>query len=194
MRELTYYVAASIDGFIAAPDGTFDAFLAEGDHMAAVVSDFADALPTHVLNALGIHPPRTRFDTVIQGWNSYSVALDAGITNPYSHLAEYVATHRTDEPSGVRYTSDALATVRALKAKPGLGIYLCGGGSLAGSLLPEIDRLIIKSNPVVLGGGIPLFGGVTGAATTFTPLSAATFASGVTITEYVRPTAATSAG
>jgi dihydrofolate reductase len=194
MRKLTYYVAASIDGFIAAPDGTFDAFLAEGDHMAAIVSDFADALPTHVLDALGIRPPRTRFDTVIQGWNSYSVALDAGITNPYSHLAEYVATHRTDEPSGVHYTSNALATVRALKAEPGLGIYLCGGGSLAGSLLPEIDRLIIKSNPVVLGGGIPLFGGVTGAATTFTPLSAATFASGVTITEYVRPTAAASAG
>ncbi|MCJ1709193.1 dihydrofolate reductase family protein [Microbacterium sp. VKM Ac-2923] len=90
--------------------------------------------------------------------------------------------------------SNALATVRALKAKPGLGIYLCGGGSLAGSLLPAIDRLIIKSNPVVLGGGIPLFDGVTGAATRFTPLSAATFGSGVTITEYVRPTAATSAG
>lgn len=191
MRELTYYVAASIDGFIAEPDGTFDAFLAEGDHMAAVVSEFADALPTHVLDALGIDPPRTRFDTVIQGWKSYSVAHDAGIANPYSHLAEYVATHRTDGPAGVRFTSDALATVRALKAQPGLGIYLCGGGSLAGSLLTEIDRLIIKSNPVVLGAGIPLFGGATVAATTFTRLSVRTFASGVTITEYVRPTAAT---
>jgi hypothetical protein len=78
MRELTYYVAVSLDGFIAATDGTFDAFLAEGDHMEAVVSDHADALPAHVLNALGIEPPQTRFDTVIQGWNSYSVALDVG--------------------------------------------------------------------------------------------------------------------
>lgn len=188
MRELTYYVAASLDGFIAATDGTFDAFLAEGDHMEAVMSDYADALPAHVLNALGIEPPRTRFDTVIQGWNSYSVALDAGITAPYSHLAEYVATHRSDEPSGVTYTSDALTTVRALKAQPGLGIYLCGGGSLAGSLLPEIDRLIIKSNPVVLGAGIPLFGGATVVPVAFAPQRARTFASGVTITEYVRPT------
>ncbi|WP_285136512.1 dihydrofolate reductase family protein [Microbacterium sp. lyk4-40-TSB-66] len=194
MRELTYYVAASIDGFIAAPDGTFDAFLAEGDHMVAVMSDFADALPAHVLNILGIEPPRKRFDTVIQGWNSYSVALDAGIANPYSHLTEYVATHRTGGPAGVHYTSDALATVRALKAQPGLGIYLCGGGSLAGSLLPEIDRLIIKSNPVVLGAGIPLFGGAAVAATTFVPVSAQTYASGVTITEYVRRTAATTGG
>lgn len=190
MRELTYYVAASLDGFIAATDGTFDAFPVQGDHMEAIVSDFADALPTHVLNALGIEPPRTRFDTVIQGWNSYSVALDIGITNPYSHLVEYVATHRTDEPSGVSYTGDALATVRALKAQTGFGIYLCGGGSLAGSLLPEIDRLIIKSNPVVLGAGVPLFGAATVAPTTFTPQSARTFTSGVTITEYVRPASA----
>jgi dihydrofolate reductase len=87
----------------------------------------------------------------------------------------------------VTYTSDALATVRALKAQPGLGIYLCGGGSLAGSLLPEIDRLIIKSNPVVLGAGIPLFGGVAVAPIEFAPQSARTFASGVAITEYVRP-------
>lgn len=194
MRELTYYVAASIDGFIASPDGSFDAFLAEGDHMEVVLSEFADALPAHVLDALGIEPPRTRFDAVIQGWNSYAVALDAGITNPYSHLTEYVATHRADEPAGVHYTSDALATVRALKAQPGLGIYLCGGGALAGSLLAEIDRLIIKSNPVVLGAGIPLFGGVPVAASTFDPVSARTFASGVTITEYVRRLAATTGG
>lgn len=33
MRELIYYVAVSVDGFIATPDGGFDAFLVEGDHM-----------------------------------------------------------------------------------------------------------------------------------------------------------------
>ena len=41
MRELVYYVAVSIDGYIAAPDGSYDAFPVEGDHMAVYLSDFA---------------------------------------------------------------------------------------------------------------------------------------------------------
>jgi hypothetical protein len=36
MRSLTYYIAVSLDGYIAGPDGQFDAFLAEGDHMAGI--------------------------------------------------------------------------------------------------------------------------------------------------------------
>lgn len=79
MRELVYYVAVSIDGYIAAPDGSYDAFPVEGDHMAVYLSDFADALPAHVLAALGMQPPGHRFDTVIQGRASYDVARAAGI-------------------------------------------------------------------------------------------------------------------
>ena len=92
MRELVYYVAVSIDGYIAAPDGSYDAFPIEGDHMAVYLSDFADALPSHVLAALGVQPPGNRFDTVIQGRASYDVARAAGIERPYAHLSEFVAT------------------------------------------------------------------------------------------------------
>ena len=35
MRQLIYDIAASIDGFIADPDGNADCFLQEGDHMKA---------------------------------------------------------------------------------------------------------------------------------------------------------------
>ena len=92
MRELVYYVAVSIDGYIAAPDGSYDAFPVEGEHMAVYLSDFADALPAHVLAALGMQPPGHRFDTVIQGRASYDIARAAGIERPYAHLSEFVAT------------------------------------------------------------------------------------------------------
>ncbi len=187
VRELVYYAATSIDGYIAAPDGSFEVFPVEGDHMQVILTEFADALPSHVLAALGIEPPRSRFDTVIQGWGSYSVAHSVGIERPYEHLREFVATRtRTGADPAVTYTLDALATVQTLKEEEGLDIYLCGGGDLAGQLLSEIDRLILKRNPVVLGAGIPLFGGATFQPTAFRPITSRKFTSGVVIEEWER--------
>lgn len=187
MRELIYYVAVSIDGYIAAPHGSYGAFPVEGDHMSVVTTEFADALPAHVLTGLGIEPPRNRFDTVIQGWNSYAIAYDLGIQRPYSHLREYVATRtKGHAPDGVTFTRDALTTVRELKAEDGLDIYLCGGGELAGTVLPEIDRLILKRNPLVFGAGMPLFGHAPYEALPFQPSRTRAFESGVTFQEYTR--------
>ncbi|WP_368784607.1 hypothetical protein [Arthrobacter sp. 4R501] len=67
-----------------------------------------------------------------------------------------------------------------------MGIFLCGGGDLAGHLLPEIDRLILKRNPIALAAGVPLFGGVTFQPASFHAVSARRFASGVVIEEYER--------
>lgn len=185
MRELVYYVAVSLDGYIADPGGGYDAFTTEGDHMSAITGEYADALPTHALTALGLEPPRTLFDTVIQGRATYNIAHALGINRPYAHLREYVATRsEATAPTGVRFTSDALATAQQLKQEPGLSIYLCGGGNLAGALLPEIDRLILKRNPIVLGAGIPLFGNTASPATAFTLTACRAFTSGVIIEEY----------
>ncbi|MEO1056312.1 MAG: dihydrofolate reductase, partial [Actinomycetota bacterium] len=49
--------------------------------------------------------------------------------------------------------------VREMKSADGLGIWLCGGGVLAGHLIDEIDELIIKRQPMVLGDGHPMFAG-----------------------------------
>lgn len=187
MRELVYYVAVSIDGFIAEPDGTFDAFPVVGDHAAFLVGEYADAVPHPFHEQLGIRATGSRFDTVIQGSRSYRIALDDGIERPYAHLREYVAT-RSDAtaPHGVTYTADPLATVRELKQEDGAGIYLCGGGELAGSLLPEIDRLVLKRYPVLLGAGIALFGAADPTVARFDLVGTRVFESGLVIEEYTR--------
>jgi hypothetical protein len=40
MRKLIYYVATTVDGFIAAKDGSIDAFPQVAPHMADLISDF----------------------------------------------------------------------------------------------------------------------------------------------------------
>jgi dihydrofolate reductase len=80
---------------------------------------------------------------------------------------------------------DPAARVRELKEQDGRGIWLAGGGKLAAALRTEIDELIIKHNPVVIGSGIPLFDGPF-APTGFVPTARRDFGSGVSIVTYTR--------
>lgn len=189
MRELTYYVAVSLDGYIAGPNGEFDAFLAEGDHMEPIWSRYRGTAPTQLAEAVGFSVEDGPFDTVLMGWNTYAVGLpDHHLPNPYQHLRQIVFTRAHEAPAGsegVRFTdSDPLETVRALKQEPGKGIWLCGGGALAAVLADEIDRLALKINPVLLGDGVPLFGERPYAPRRWTRTNTQEFESGVILAEF----------
>lgn len=191
MRELTYYVAVSLDGFIAGPDGQFDAFLAEGDHMGPVWARYRGTAPTRLAEAVGLEVDDGPFDTVLMGWNTYAVGLpDHHLASPYEHLRQVVFTRTHEAPSGsdaVRFTdADPVETVRALKREEGKGIWLCGGGALAATLADEIDRLALKINPVLLGGGVPLFGPRGYAPRSWERTGTRAFDSGVVLAEYAR--------
>lgn len=191
MRELVYYVAVTLDGFIADTAGGYEPFLAPGDHEAVQFSEYGDALPAHAHRALGTEPPGTRFDTVVMGWNTLLPALDAGIGSPYPHLRQVVASRRRREVDpAVTLTADPVGTVRTLKQEDGLSIWLAGGGALAGALIDEIDRLVLKRHPLVFGDGIPLFGRAAFPPRRFTHVRRRTFDSGVRIEEFERPRSA----
>ncbi|MDR2998327.1 MAG: dihydrofolate reductase family protein, partial [Microbacterium sp.] len=181
------YVAVSIDGFIAGPEGEFDFFLAEGDHRDAINERFNQTIPTQINEALGIPTDGDLFDTVLMGWNTYAIGLPM-LPSPYNHLRQVVFTGRSPEPvEGVEFTDrDPVEVVRELKAEPGKGIWLCGGAALAATLADEIDRLVLKINPVIIGNGIPLFGerGFSPRALARTATTA--FDSGVVLAEYER--------
>lgn len=161
MRTLTYLVATGLDGFIAAPDGDFSAFPVDGDSVAAHIREHPDTVPAFAHAALGIAPTGAEFDTVLMGWSTYAAGLSV-TRSPYPHLRQIVFSRSRgaeDAAPGVEVTAeDPLSRVRRLKGEPGGGIWLCGGGTLAGALLPEIDELVLKINPVVFGRGVPLFG------------------------------------
>ncbi|MEV5881587.1 dihydrofolate reductase family protein [Streptomyces sp. NPDC052020] len=192
MRKLTYFIACSIDGFIGDPSGdasSMFAFLDE-EFFAFVKAEYPETVPTQGRRAMGFDDlPNKRFDTIVQGRASYDLALKEGITSPYAHLREYVASRTLTEspdPHVEIISSDLAGRVRALKAEDGdLGIYLCGGSEIAGQLIDEIDELVIKTYPIVLGSGMPMFRSAA-AVSAFTLESVRTLDSGVLVRTYGR--------
>lgn len=193
MRKLVYLVAASIDGFVAAPDRSDPSgsvFELEGDHAAPLMEDYPEMVPAHVRPLIGMGDvPNRHFDTVLEGRVSYMMGLDAGVTNAYPHLRHYLYSRTLTESAdpGVELIgTDPVEHVRRLKAEDGdRDIWLCGGGALAGTLREEIDEIHLKLNPVVLGSGAPVVDAAF-AVDRYTVAETRPFGSGVILIRYVR--------
>ncbi|MFC4912314.1 dihydrofolate reductase family protein [Actinomadura gamaensis] len=189
MRKLVYYIGASIDGRIAGPADETDFYPLSDEMIAWIAATYPETLPTHLRGHFGVEDaPNESFDTVLMGRGTYRPGLDAGITSPYAHLRQYVisSTLKIDDPAVHVEAGDPLALVRALKAEEGgRDIWLCGGGRLAGALLPEIDEIVLKRYPVVAGTGVPLFGGPFN-PTQFVPTEHVTMKNGTQVTWFRR--------
>ena len=192
MRKLTYFIACSIDGFIGGPDGdaSFMTRFVDEEYFGFLKSEYPETLPTQGRRHLGIDDlPNKRFDTVVQGRASYDLALKEGVTSPNAHLREYGASRTLTEspdPNVEIIPTDLVGRVRELKAeRSGLDIYLCGGATVAGELLDEVDELVIKTYPVVIGSGMPMFASGF-EVSEFTADSVRTFGNGVVVRSYQR--------
>ncbi|MFI2430890.1 dihydrofolate reductase family protein [Streptomyces sp. NPDC018693] len=193
MRKLTYFIACSVDGFIGDPDGDASEMISllDEEFLEYLRTERADTLPTAARRAFGIDErPNDQYDTVIQGRGSYEVGLKEGITSPYAHLRQYVASRSLGEspdPAVEIVSGDVVARIRELKAEDGgLGIYLCGGAQLAGQLFDEIDELVIKTYPLAYGTGMPMFGGTGADIARFALDEVRAFGNGILVRTYSR--------
>ena len=158
MRTLTYYIGSSLDGYIAGPSDEYDALPIEPDVSAAMNEARPETVPTTFRELAGLaDAPNRRYDTVLMGGNTYRAG---GSPSPYVHLRQCVFSSTLDPNGHVEVVAtDPVAFVRHLKTEAGQGIWLCGGGKLAAALASEIDEIVVKRYPVVLGGGVPMFDG-----------------------------------
>ncbi|MFK7978552.1 MAG: dihydrofolate reductase family protein [Saprospiraceae bacterium] len=148
MRPIIYYVATSLDGFIAGEGDDISGFAQGG----AGVNQYLQDLQT--------------FDTTIMGRRTYEFGYQYGLEPgqpAYRHMDHYIFSNTLKLETihrKVKVGPLNLQTILDLKATEGSPIYLCGGGQFAGWLLENelIDVLKIKLNPLLLGSGIRLFG------------------------------------
>ncbi|MDT0345337.1 dihydrofolate reductase family protein [Streptomyces litchfieldiae] len=165
MRKLVYYIAATLDGFIAGPDGADPTGPAgfwpiPEDYIRHIVAEYPETLPAPARAALNVTAEGTRFDTVLEGRRTYEIGLRAGLADAYPHLRHLVFSRTLTEspaPDVELVAGDPVATVRELKRHEGKDLWLIGGGELAAALYSEIDGLIVKLSPLTIGTGIPLF-------------------------------------
>ena len=190
MRRLTYLIAVTLDGFIAGPDrgdptGPDGFWPLPGDYIEHLVTHFPETLPAGARSALGVTAAGGSFDTALQGRRTYEIGLAAGVTNAYPHLRNVVFSRTlagSPDPSVEVVAGDPVARVRALKDEPGAGLWLVGGGSLAGALYDEIDELVLKVAPITIGAGVSLFGDDTPFRLRgWTPHATTALPSGVTV-------------
>lgn len=142
MRPVVYFVATSLDGFIARPDGGIDWLFHDQDY------GFTEFL--------------TGIDTVVMGRKTYEQMLTFG-ESPFKEKELFVFSRtlsRCDLGTVVRQPVDDF--VREQKVRDGRGIWLIGGGDLAGHFFTAraVDRLIAFVHPVLIHRGLPLAAGV----------------------------------
>lgn len=150
MRQIVYYVATSLDGYISGPKGDISGFngTAESDGIRKYFEDL------------------NNFDTVIMGRNTYEFGYKFGLKpgeRAYAHMEHFIFSKTLQFKSpknSVKVVKPEIEIIKDLKDKNGSDIYLCGGGQFAGWLLDHgmIDQLIVKLNPIILNAGISLFG------------------------------------
>lgn len=160
MRELTYFIATSLDGFVSRNDGSIDDFAFDGEHVADLLAEYPETIPTHLRSHLNVADENRHFDTVLMGRATYEVGSSLGVTSPYQHLRQYLFSatlEQSPDEAVALVQSKAMQTVRELKAETGKGIWLCGGPLLASALVDEIDNVVIKVNPFLMGAGKTLF-------------------------------------
>ncbi len=136
------FIACSIDGFIATADGGLQ---------------WLDAYENPNGSDCGYAEFMKRIDAIAMGRHTYEAVLGFG-SWPYRHPRVRPEHHRpgcracTDRRDGAR------AAVEAAEADGHERLYVDGGKTIQGFLEADlIDKMIITTIPIVLGGGIPLF-------------------------------------
>jgi dihydrofolate reductase len=142
------YIAASLDGYIARPNGAVD--------WLDKLSD-PKAHEKHYLDFYG------NVGSIIMGRKTYEEVLGFGVDWPYANVDCYIATRKpgyaTSTPQTKVLSSLSKEVIREIEESHDGNLWIVGGGEVVAQLWNNdlIDEWIIAVIPVILGEGLPLF-------------------------------------
>jgi len=173
MPEVVYYVAMSLDGYIATTDGVVD-WLAPFE---AGEEDY------------GFSGFTASIDSLLIGSRTYEESISFGDW-PYGGIPSWVFSHRRLDTAheGIKITNRAPKEVLAeLDERELHRAWLVGGAALASSFRSAglISEYVISIIPTILGDGISLFG-TGGPGSTITLVESKEFGDGVVQLRYLK--------
>lgn len=144
-NKIVLNLAISLDGYIAAKDGSYDWI--QGDQRNEVETNEKWSHANFL----------DRVDAVVMGKKCY----DQKLHSEYRNKEVYVLTSENlEDYDSVHFiNSNSVAFVQKLREEKEGDIYLFGGGITIDSFIKEniIDEYIVGIIPVILGSGRPLF-------------------------------------
>jgi len=182
MAWTQYYAAASLDGFIARPDGDISWLTGFGGDSSMDPNDVTDRTFDEFMAGVG---------AVVMGSKTYEYVLEHSSAWPYD-MPGWVLTSR-DLPmaqgADLRMVNGDAAEVHgeAVEAAGEKNVWMVGGGNVASQWVEHglIDELIVTLVPVILGEGLPLF--ASGILGEFRTKTVRPFASGMVELAYDFP-------
>ena len=148
MIKTVLYIATSLDGFIARPDGNLD---------------WLTSIPNPQSGDYGYAELLDSIGTTIMGRKTYEEIIGFGVEWPYTGIDSFVVTTNKNleiqSPDTYALTENLKDFISALKEKTDKDIWLIGGGKLITTFINEeiLDKMIITVIPKIIGEGIPLF-------------------------------------
>lgn len=145
-RKIILYIATSVDGYIARPNGDLDWL----DTVQVEGEDY------------GYQQFIESVDTVILGRKSYDKVMTLVDEFPHKDKKCYILTksdRESTEANLIFYNKSLQTLIETLRQEGGAHIYCDGGAEVVTELmrLDAIDEYIISIIPIFLGDGIRLF-------------------------------------
>ncbi|WP_411107962.1 dihydrofolate reductase family protein [Streptomyces sp. c-19] len=157
MRDVTYSMSVSLDGYIVGPDGDFD-WTEPGDDVFRFWIDEIRGVGVHLLG-------RRLYETMLY-WETadQDPSIDAptrewiSLWNPLPKVV-FSTTLSTVQGNARLASGDLAEEIARLRAEPGEGEIAIGGATLAAQAAEAglIDEYRTMVYPVLVGGGIPYF-------------------------------------
>lgn len=175
MVRCSVYIAASLDGYIAGPNGSLE---------------WLESIPPLDDEDYGYSDFTADVDTLVMGRNTYEAVAAMDVDWPYEMPVMVLTSRTLDVPADLKervfpVAGDPHTLIASLGEAGARHVWIDGGAAITSFLNASlIDRLIITTVPILLGGGAPLFGPLANERK-LQLISSASFDNGLTQATYV---------